>query len=102
MEFYGTEGAIRIDHRGDVFIARRSLESWDAVDVELAPAVPDYPDTGFTRGFTVIAKEIVDALRLGRTSINDAATFEDGLEVQRVLDAARRSNSLGRMVRIER
>jgi len=102
MEFYGTEGAIRIDHRGDVFIARRSLESWDAVDVELAPAVPDYPDTGFTRGFTVIAKEIVDALRLGRTAINDAATFEDGLEVQQVLDAARESNSLGRMVRIER
>lgn len=100
MEFYGTEGALRVDHRGDVFVARPGKDSWDAIDVELAPPIPTYADTGFTRGFVVIAQRIVEAIRLGRTTIDEAATFEDGLAVQRVLDAARESNTLGRTVSI--
>jgi predicted dehydrogenase len=100
MEFYGTEGAIRIDHRGDVYVARPGKDSWDALDVELAPPISAYADTGFTRGFVVFAERVVEAIRVGRKSIDDAATFEDGLAVQRVLDAARESNSLGRMITV--
>jgi predicted dehydrogenase len=100
MEFYGTEGALRIDHRGDVYLARPGKDSWDALDVELAPPIPNYADTGFTRGFVVFAQAIMEALSLGRTEIDDAATFEDGVAVQRVLDAARESNELRRGVLI--
>lgn len=98
MEFYGTNGAIRVDHRGDVFIARPSSDSWNALDVEIAPPIETYADTGFPRGFIPFAKHIIEAIRQGRTDIEDAATFADGLEVQKVLDAARESNSQGRIV----
>lgn len=100
MEFYGTDGAIRIDHRGDLYVARPGKETWDAIEVEISPAIPTYPDTGFPRGFTVFANEIVEAIRLGRHAIKDAATFEDGLAVQSVLDAARESNKLGRTMSV--
>jgi predicted dehydrogenase len=46
------------------------------------------------------APKIVDAIRDGRTSVEHAATFADGLVVQRVLDAARKSNASGRTVNI--
>ncbi len=40
-------------------------------------------------------KEIVAALREGRTTVEGAVTFEDGYRTQMVLDAARRSNESG-------
>jgi len=52
-------------------------------------------DGGWARGFTAFSKQIVKALREGRTTVDGAATFEDGYRVQIVLDAARRSNENG-------
>jgi predicted dehydrogenase len=97
-EFFGTDGALRIDHRGDVFIARPGQDDWSTVEVPIIPPPHGYPDTGFPRGFTAFAKEIIEAIREGRTHIEEAATFEDGLEVQRVLDAARQSSREGRVI----
>ena len=50
------------------------------------------PDTGFPIGFMHFAPRIVDAIANGETTIEHAATFADGLAVQRVLDAARESD----------
>lgn len=102
MEFFGTDGALRIDHRGDVYITRPGESDWTPVDVEITPALPSYPDTGFPRGFTMFAQKIIEAIRQGKTHIDDAATFEDGLEVQRILDASRESSSQGHIVVIDR
>jgi predicted dehydrogenase len=52
-------------------------------------------DNDWSRGFTAFSKEIVKALREGRTEVPGAATFEDGYRTQLVLDAARRSNDSG-------
>jgi predicted dehydrogenase len=41
------------------------------------------------------APKIVEAIREGKSEVEYAATFEDGLKVQRVIDAARRSNTTG-------
>ena len=49
----------------------------------------------FTRIYGVCPEAIVSAIREGRTEIENAATFEDGVKVQRVLDAARESNRTG-------
>jgi predicted dehydrogenase len=102
VEFYGTKGAMRIDHRGDAFITMAGEVDWRPVETPILENVGKYPDTGFPRGFMGFAPTIIDAIRKGETSISDAATFEDGLEVQRVLDASRISSVQGHIVVIER
>lgn len=100
LEFFGTEGAMRIGHRGEVYIAKNSDKEWIPIEVDLAQQIPGVPDTGFARGFMAFAPKIVEAVTADANSIEHAATFEDGLRVQRVLDAARQSNANGMVVRI--
>jgi predicted dehydrogenase len=95
LEIFGTNGSMRIDHRGEVFRAKAGLGEWERVETDLGTAIDGVPDTGFSRGFMQLAPRIVEAIRDGSTSIEHAATFEDGLAVQRVLDAARESNAGG-------
>ena len=101
-EVFGTEGAMRLDHRGDLFITTSGDDEWHEVEARLGYLMPGYPDTGFQRGFVEFAPHIIAAIREGRTEIKDAATFEDGLEVQRILDASRESDRTGCRVTIER
>jgi predicted dehydrogenase len=100
MEIFGTDGAIMIDHVGKLFIARNGENAWAPVEVPVADTVDGYPDTGFPRGFMEFAPRIVEAIREGRDSIEYAATFEDGLKVQRVEDAARESSRTGCSVKL--
>ncbi|MEP7211611.1 MAG: Gfo/Idh/MocA family oxidoreductase [Acidobacteriota bacterium] len=98
LELFGTDGAMRIDHRGEVFTAKSGLSEWTQVETDLGSAIEGIADTGFSRGFMQFAPKIVDAIRDGQTSIEHAATFADGLAVQKVLDAARQSNNVGQAV----
>lgn len=98
MEFYGTAGAMRVGHLGEVWIAKTGEPDWTEIAVDLGDIVPGMPDTGFARAFRKFAPKIVDAVRGSETAIEHAATFADGVRVQRVLDAARESNSIGRSV----
>jgi predicted dehydrogenase len=91
---------MRIDHIGNIYLAKNGEREWTAIEVDLGQPVEGVADTGFARGFMRFAPEIVDALRKGETAIIHAATFEDGLKVQHVLDAARRSNEAGCAVRL--
>lgn len=99
-EFFGTKGAIRIEHRGELFIGKPDASDWQPVEVDLGEAIEDVPDTGFSRGFVNFAPRIVEALRQGKTEIEQAATFADGLRVQRVLDAARASDKSNASVKL--
>lgn len=100
IEFFGTTGAMRVDHRGELYIAKNGESEWTRIDSDLGTTLPGMPDTGFARGFLFFAPEIVKAVAEGRTTIENAATFEDGLAVQRVLDAARESDANGRSVNV--
>ncbi|MEO7673808.1 MAG: Gfo/Idh/MocA family oxidoreductase [Pyrinomonadaceae bacterium] len=93
LEFFGTEGAMRINHRGEVFITNDN--EWASFEVGLGEAMPGVPDTGFSRGFMEFAPKIIEVIRSGASSIEYAATFDDGLKVQNVLDAARESDLTG-------
>ena len=95
IEIFGTKGAIRVDHRGEVFCVKSGETEWSQVEAEMGRPIPGVPDTGFSRGFMEFAPAIVSAIREGRTEIENAATFEDGVKVQRVLDAARESDRTG-------
>lgn len=100
MEFYGTGGAMRIGHLGEIWIARTGEDDWTEIETDHGDLLPGMPDTGFARGFLAFAPKIVDAILQGGTSIEHAATFEDGVRVQRVLDAARESDAAGKVVRL--
>jgi predicted dehydrogenase len=100
LEFFGTDGAMRIDHRGELFIAKLGDTKWTAIDVDLGRPVEGVADTGFARGFMEFAPRLVDAIGRGDSEIENAATFEDGLKVQHVLDAARKSDAEGCVVKL--
>ncbi|MEZ5428651.1 MAG: Gfo/Idh/MocA family oxidoreductase [Pyrinomonadaceae bacterium] len=100
VEFFGSEGSIRVDFRGELQIARKGEKNWTPIEVDLGENIPGVGDTGFSRGFTAFAPRIIEALLKGETGIEHAATFADGLKVQKVLDAARESNASGCTVRL--
>ncbi len=97
IEFFGTLGAMRIDQRGEIFVAKNG-EEWQQAEAYIGRNLEGAPDTGFARGFVEFAPLIIDAIRTGSSSIEHAATFEDGVKVQRVLDAARASDRTGIVV----
>ncbi len=98
IEFVGTRGSIRVLYRGDVLVARAGDGEWSKVDVTIGESVAGIFDSGFPNAFVAFAPRIVEAIREGRTTVENAATFEDGLRVQRILDLARESDRTGRTV----
>lgn len=100
IEFFGTKGALRVGYRGEIFLAKENEKDWHEVAVESDKPIDTVADTGFARGFMSFAPKIVEAIRAGKTEIAHAATFADGLKVQKVLDAARESNETGYAVKI--
>ena len=98
VELFGTKGSLRIEHRGELFIGKAGAKDWQEIDVNLGRAVEGIPDTGFSRGFMNFAAKIVETIQTGETRIEHAATFEDGYKIQKVLDAARKSNKTGAVV----
>lgn len=65
--------------------------------VPVVPPLPSCEELGmpeyglFGRCLPFFLRDVVAAVRDGRSAIEDAATFQDGLATQEVLDAARRS-----------
>lgn len=100
IEFFGTRGAMRIDHRGDVYLAERGEADWRALEVDYPPGIEGLFESGFPSGFMAFAPKIVEAIRTESIGIPNAATFDDGVKVQRVLDAARESNQTGRLINL--
>jgi predicted dehydrogenase len=100
VEFFGSKGAIRVEHRGEIFLAKAGENDWQEIDFGLGRAVEGVADTGFSRGFMEFAPEIIKAIREGKSEIKHAATFADGLKVQIVLDKAVESSKSGCAVKI--
>ncbi len=101
IEFFGTEGAMRVGYRGEISLAEKNDKDWREVEVEFDKPLENVADTGFSRGFTSFAPKIIEAIREGATKIENAATFADGLRVQKVLDAAHKSNKTGAVVKLQ-
>jgi predicted dehydrogenase len=95
LELFGTDGALMITEKGDVSRSKRGSSIWEPVDTAPGDLAPGMKDGGWARGFTAFAREIVAAVQEDCTTIDGAATFEDGYQTQLVLDAAIRSNDEG-------
>jgi predicted dehydrogenase len=98
VEFFGTKGALRIEDNGEIFHAEIGKGGWNEIEVELEEVAPKMQVSGWSRGFMNFSREIISAILDEKTEIKHAATFSDGLQTQRVLDAARESDKSGKTV----
>jgi predicted dehydrogenase len=101
LEVFGSKGALRIEDGGELFRAGTGAGDWTPIETERGPLAEGMRDGGWSRGFTLFAQRIVEALREGRSHVEGAASFADGHRTQLVLDAAHRSHESGSMEKIE-
>lgn len=92
LEIFGSRGALRVEDSGEIWHADQGAGEWKALNNELGEVAGGMQPSGWSRGFTAFAREIVSTLQAGRPAVPGAATFEDGYRIQQVLDAARRSH----------
>lgn len=101
VEAHGEKGAIRIGSNGELSIALLGEKEWRKVAIRPAKEIDGMPNTGFARGFVELAPLFIDAVRRGDRTLENAATFDDGLAVQKVLDAARESDKTGNRIKLQ-
>ena len=101
LEVFGSKSALRVEENGELCQAQTGAGEWKPVETNAGSLAPGMRDGGWSRGFTLFSRAIVEALQAGRTTIEGAATFEDGYRTQLVLDAARRSHESGKQVEVE-
>ena len=94
LEIFGARGAYLIEDN-QLWHANVGDGEWKKLQTDAGELAEGMRDNDWSRGFTAFSKNIVAALREGRTTVEGAATFEDGYRTQLVLDAARRSNESG-------
>jgi predicted dehydrogenase len=97
LEIFGSNGGLMIEEGGELWHAPTGTGDWTRVETERGPLAPGMRDGGWSRGFTLFSRAIIEALREGRNHIEGAADFEDGYRTQLVLDAARHSNESRRV-----
>jgi predicted dehydrogenase len=95
LEIYGSSGALMVEESGELWHSPAGAGAWRPVQVDQDPIAPGMREGSWSRGFTAFSGAIVAALSKGQTTVEGAATFEDGYRVQLVLDAARASNKSG-------
>jgi len=105
VEVTGTQGALRLDGderlwgmRGDNFPAG----DWEPIEVDdpLLEMTELPARNPFARGSVYMAQAIAQSLSDGQVQVPEAASFYDGLAVQRALDGARRSHNERTWVRL--
>ncbi len=101
LEIYGSTGALMVEETGELWHSPAGSGSWRPIQVHQDPMAPGMRPASWSRGFAALSCEIVESLREGRTTVEGAATFEDGYRVQLVLDAARESNRTRCWVNLE-
>ena len=95
LEIYGTKGALMVEETGELWISPAGSGVWRPVQVDQDHMAQGMREGSWSRGFTAFSVAICEAMRAGKTTVKDAATFEDGYQVQLVLDAIRASNESG-------
>jgi predicted dehydrogenase len=95
LDIFGERGALRVEGDGELWRSNVGEGDWKKVDIDQGELGAGMSDNGWARGFTVFSQKIVEALGAGQTTVEGAATFEDGHRTQLALDAARKSNESG-------
>lgn len=94
LQYTGSAATVRLDDESQLSAAPHGE---DLAPVAVEDDRPTEADLGiddrtpFARALPLFLRAVLAAVREGRTEVEGAATFADGLAVQRVLDAARAS-----------
>ena len=94
VEYVGSEGTLRLVQEEQLAGARHGDELFEIVPDSVPPTPEEMgmPERGaFARMLPLFLRDVLQTVAEGRTELAGAATFGDGFETQRVLDAARRS-----------
>jgi predicted dehydrogenase len=101
LEIYGTTGALMVQETGELWRSPAGSGTWRPVQVHQDAIAPGMRRASWSRGFAAFSCAIVEALRERRTTLEGAATFEDGYRTQLVLDTARSSNQRGCWAKVQ-
>ena len=97
-QIFGSEGTIKLDYADESLLVARAGE--DFVDMSEDDPNADLPGVGqgiWNVSFVALMGELTAAIREGR-ELAWGATFADGHECQRVMDALKRSGREGRWI----
>jgi predicted dehydrogenase len=97
----GSNGTLVLD--GDETLSAAQGFNHPFEDLSLADRAREIswlPDNIWARSFYHLAREAVQAVRENRTEISHAATFQDGLRCQEVIDAIKQAHTEQRWVEI--
>lgn len=95
FEVYGNKGALMVEETGELWHSPLGSGTWRPVQIDQDPIAKGMRDGSWSRGFTAFSQAIINAMRKGSKTVEGAATFADGYQIQLVLDAARLSNDTG-------
>lgn len=93
VEYTGSAGTLRLTEDEHLVLIPRGAEP-RTIEVEEPPTQAELgmPELGpFARILPLYLRDLIGAVAEGATTLPGAATFADGLETMRVIDAARRS-----------
>lgn len=101
----GTDGALRLDNQDQLWGMRGGAYpggAWEPIRPRHPSAnLDDMPNTGaFAVGTLYLAQTLAMSLPMGETMLAEAASFYDGLAVQRALDAVRQAHAQGAWERL--
>ena len=101
FEIHGTEGTLLVDGFGDdVSLLRMGAERPEPQYPPIAYLEQTRGHAGLPGAFSVFLDDLADAITNGHTPAH-LPTFRDGLNVTRVIDAARRASREGKRVVVE-
>jgi len=99
IEVIGSEGTLYLDEAGTLWGCKVGGKTWETIPVKDDDVSKKdrekIPDTVWARSFLRFSRRISETLASGGEAVPDAATFEDGLRIQEVLDAVRASSEKG-------
>jgi predicted dehydrogenase len=94
MTIAGENGTLILDGDEKLLLAKGYESAFEDLSVDdPARQVPGIADNIWSRSFYHLACATLEALSAGKSSVPGAATFEDGLRCQRVIDAIQRSSA---------
>jgi predicted dehydrogenase len=95
IAIHGVAGSLIWDDRKVLTGIRHAEDPEDLTQPEKVENIPGLPDQIFPSSFAHFAPKIIDAIQTGKLEFADAPTFYDGMRVQAVLDAVRKSDQQG-------
>ncbi len=95
LELYGSTGALMVQETGELWHSPVGSGAWRPVPVDQDAMAHGMRPGSWSRGFTGLSGAIIEALLNDSNMVEGAATFDDGYQIQLVLDAARESNRRG-------